>query len=228
MFVLAQPDVPVSNGAIALSVLPESIYTIASTTGQIKGKFSVCNTKSIQNHRFPKTPIQNHHFSGKFPAEPAVSAPFPAKWSDDFDAGTVEGLAKYWADQCGSFQVMPAGGGRDGNSLLQRVTIRPGANKWAGNLENPLTALGNPTADTPIKISVDVRAPKEAFDTVNNFPPVPAPTDLAAPNIAAPTFKYQAGRINGGGLVTYNAIASTTRRAPALPFCNQHDYEQPA
>ena len=93
-------------------------------------------------------------------------------------------------------QVMPAGGGRSGNTLLQRVTERPGANKWAGNLDNPLTALGNPTAKAPIKITVDVRAPKAAF--VNSTPDAISHGRSAA--AAPPSFKYQAGRINGGGL----------------------------
>ena len=29
---------------------------------------------------------------------------------------------RYWADQCGSFQVMPSDGGRQGNSLRQVFT----------------------------------------------------------------------------------------------------------
>ena len=81
----------VSGGKISMSIEPESIYTITTTTGQSKGSFA---------------------------APPAASAPFPADWSDDFDSGVVESLAKYWADQCGSFQVMPAGGGRSGLVLF--------------------------------------------------------------------------------------------------------------
>ena len=169
-------DVKVDSGKITLTVLPESVYTVTTTTGQSKGSFD---------------------------SPPAASAPFPAQWKDDFDSATVESLAKFWADQCGSFQVMPAGGGRSGNSLLQRVTLRPGTNKWAGNLDNPLTALGDPTASAPIKIAVDVRAPAEAFDQ----PPPPQAAEIlpeeeeeGEPAEAPPDFKYQAGRINGGGL----------------------------
>ena len=72
------------------------------------------------------------------PAAPAASAPFPARWADDFEASTVESLPKYWADQCGSFQIMPSSGGRTGNSILQRVPMHPGHNKWHENLKNPL------------------------------------------------------------------------------------------
>lgn len=190
MFEHTGKGVSVSGGKLTLSVDPESIYTITTTTGQSKGAFD---------------------------SPPAASAPFPADWSDDFDSATVESLAKYWADQCGSFQVMPAGGGRSGNTLLQRVTERPGANKWAGNLDNPLTALGNPTATAPIKITVDVRAPKAAF--VN---PTLDAISSARPFAAAPaTFKYQAGRINGGGLPG-SPFMATLEEAEAACAANIH------
>jgi hypothetical protein len=98
----------VNGGAIQLVVESESIYTATSTTGQ------------------------SH---GSFPVLPAPSAPFPTSWADDFDSSAVESLPKYWADQCGSWQIMPSGGGRRGNSILQRVTMRPGKNKWHSNLQ---------------------------------------------------------------------------------------------
>lgn len=187
----------VSGGKISMSIEPESIYTITTTTGQSKGSFA---------------------------APPAASAPFPADWSDDFDSGVVESLAKYWADQCGSFQVMPAGGGRSGNSLLQRAVARPGANKWAGNLANPLTALGDPTAMAPIKLSVDVRAPKEAFAPPDDSMSGAGVVAAAAP----PTFKYQAGRINGGGLKGSPFMATLAEAETACiahPSCNGITFE---
>lgn len=61
----------------------------------------------------------------------AASGPFPATYSDDFDSAAPESLAKFWADQCGSFQVMPASGGRDGHILMQRADAVPGVNQWA-------------------------------------------------------------------------------------------------
>lgn len=190
MFEHTGKGLKVSAGKLSMSIDPESIYTITTTTGQSKGSFA---------------------------SPPAASAPFPADWSDDFDSATVESLAKYWADQCGSFQVMPAGGGRSGNTLLQRVTERPGANKWAGNLANPLTALGNPTATAPIKITVDVRAPKAAF--TNSTPDA---VSHARPSAAAPsTFKYQAGRITGGGLKG-SPFMATLDEAEAACAANVH------
>ena len=65
----------------------------------------------------------------------------------------VAGLAPYWADQCGSFQAMPALHGTSRNSrtsnkgrgqaLTQRALERPGVNQWAANLKQPLTAIGD-------------------------------------------------------------------------------------
>jgi hypothetical protein len=98
------PDAPVgSDGSIQLTVAPGSIYTLTSTHGQRKG-----STRT-----------------------PPPSAKFPATHVDDFDRGPVEGLAKFWADQCGSFQVLPAPGGRRGLALTQRVTQPPGVNRSA-------------------------------------------------------------------------------------------------
>eukprot|EP01047_Picozoa_sp_COSAG01_P036908 COSAG01_NODE_2902_length_6891_cov_3.810218_8_plen_245_part_00 len=127
---------PINAGVVNLTVLPESIYTITSTTGQSRGSFDS--------------------------DPPAASATFPQNYSDSFDDSVVESLPKYWADQCGSFQIMPSGGGRDGNSMLQRVLQRPGVNKWTKNLQNPLTILGNPKASAATRLSVDVRVPSEA------------------------------------------------------------------
>ena len=134
-----------------LSIEPESIYTITTTTGQSRGKF---------------------------PIPPANSSSFPSSWEDDFDSSVVESLPKYWADQCGSFQIMPSGGGRSGNSMTQRVALRPGVNKWTRNLENPLSILGDPKASTATRLSVDVRVPADAVlepPTTGNHPPLTFP-----------------------------------------------------
>eukprot|EP00729_Bicosta_minor_P014382 gene14382-25916_t len=144
----------VANGEFVLTVEPESIYTITTTTGQQRGGF---------------------------PKPPAASAPFPTTWKDGFDGSVVESPPKYWADQCGSFQIMPSGGGRAGNSILQRVTMHPGKNKWHENLQNPLTLLGDPLANGATKVSVDVRVPAAAFPQPPPPPPTPPPRWHPAP-----------------------------------------------
>jgi hypothetical protein len=143
----------VDAGVVTLSVEPESIYTVTSTTGQLRG--------SVSN-------------------PPAASAPFPRSWTENFDSSAVESLAKYWADQCGSFQVFPSGGNRSGNSLRQRVPMHPGKNKWHENLKNPLTVLGG-IYSTPTSFSVDVRVPVEAFPQPPLPPPGPPPRWHPAP-----------------------------------------------
>eukprot|EP01048_Picozoa_sp_COSAG05_P008776 COSAG05_NODE_686_length_7932_cov_3.338823_9_plen_321_part_00 len=124
-----------ANGVVTLTVQPESIYTITTTTGQSRGSFD---------------------------SPPAASSAFPLNWTDTFDSSVVESLPKFWADQCGSFQIMPSGGGRNGNSMLQRVVQPPGVNKWTKNLQNPLSILGNPKASAATQLTVDARVPPEA------------------------------------------------------------------
>ena len=117
-------DAPVdAAGRVALTIAPGAIYSVSSTSGQRKGA---------------ATP-------------PAASARFPATWHDDFDGGRTEGLGRFWADQCGSFQLLPAEGGR-GLAMTQRVTTRPGVNRWANNLEWPLTVLGDATDAAPDRV----------------------------------------------------------------------------
>lgn len=141
-----------ASGVLTLLVEPESIYTVTSTTGQSYGAVST----------------------------PPPSTPFPLSWADDFDNSTVESLPKYWADQCGSFQVMPSGGNRSGNSIRQRVPMHPGKNKWHENLKNPLTVLGG-IQSSSTKFSVDVRVPAAAFPQPPLPPPGPPPRWHPAP-----------------------------------------------
>ena len=182
-----QPKVSVVSGRVTLTVPPNAIMTVSSTTGQRRGSFA---------------------------SPPAASAPFPKTWRDTFDDSPPETLAKYWADQCGSFQVMPAGGGRTGHALRQRVTERPGVNQWANNLDNPTTTLGNPTATGDCTVSVDVRVPESAF-----LSSTPAP---------APRFEYAHGQINGGvwkisgeyTLEEAEALCIKTNECQALTFAS--------
>lgn len=166
---------PVKAGAVTLTIEPASIYTITTTTGQSRGSF---------------------------PTPPAASSAFPSSWEDNFDSGIVESLPKYWADQCGSFQIMPSEGGRSGNSVKQRVAQRPGVNKWTRNLQNPLTILGDPKSTAATRLSVDVRVPGNAVlapPAVGGKPP---------PNLTLPGFMLGlCGRIS---VVGHNTAAGGT------------------
>ncbi len=65
------------------------------------------------------------------------SAPFPLPYNDDFSTTTYayDAMAKYFADQGGSFAV------RNG-SLTQVVPIDPGPNGWVGN-PDPVSLIGD-------------------------------------------------------------------------------------
>ena len=163
-------DVPVSDsGRIALDVTPGAIYSITSTHGQRKG-------------------------SARRPPPP--SAAFPARYQDDFDGGVVEGTARFWADQCGSFQLMAMASPdaaaaepppppslssrprqaaqRPGLALTQRVTQRPGVNRWASNLAWPLTVAGDPTdsGDRTVQAAVWLGPPPPSPSTPTPLAPV--------------------------------------------------------
>ena len=90
---------------------------------------------------------------------------------------TERAACRYWADQCGSFQIVPSGGNRTGQSIRQRVPMPPGKNKWHENLKNPLTVLGAAHGQAAVAtvFRVDVRAPAEAFPQPPLPPPGPPP-----------------------------------------------------
>lgn len=160
------------NLVFSMVVQPQTLYTITSTTGQRKGEY---------------------------PAPPA-SAPFPRVWKDDFDDTADESLGVYWADQCGSFQVMPQLIPGHGKALRQRVSAQPGVNSWNGNLQNPLTVLGDSNPRTSAyrrtSVSVNVRLPTPASLTVD--------AALSAP-LSTPTFvPHPQHRIFGRGYVVGN------------------------
>eukprot|EP01052_Picozoa_sp_SAG31_P049309 SAG31_NODE_10735_length_1104_cov_1.162189_1_plen_317_part_01 len=134
------------DGTFTVTVEPASVYTVSTTTGQRKGGFE---------------------------HPPAPSAPFPMPYGDTFDASPAERLPRFFADQAGSFQTMPAGGERSGMSVWQRATKRP-CDRGAGchgtlaswNLKEPLTIIGDPTFSLDSSIAVDARIPGMAFEAV--------------------------------------------------------------
>ena len=152
-----QPEAAESGATtlvLSLRVQPQSLYTVTTTTGQTKGSFA-----------------------GAVPA----SFAFPSTWKDGFDDRLDESLGKFFADQCGSFQVMPhldpRGGGK---ALRQRVTVKPGVNSWDGNLDSPLTVIGdaNPATNVYKRTSISVRL---------WLPPAPPATLSSAQLLLPPT-----------------------------------------
>lgn len=121
------PDVPVQAGSFQLTLQPDAIYTVASTRGQAKGSA----------------------------APPPPPAPFPAAYADDFESTPAEQEGRFWADQCGSWQVVEEGAGSANHVLRQRVTQLPGVNQWTVNAPVPITVLGDTTwrdTDTAVRV----------------------------------------------------------------------------
>lgn len=134
-----------SDGRVAVTVQPGAIYTLASAAGR-------------QQRGAPTA------------ARPA--APFPACHSDDFDETAIGAPGRYWADQCGSFEVAPALG-RAGRALAQRVARRPGTNRWDANLAHPITVLGDALEAAPQRLSAKVLP----------LPPFHAPSDVVVEQV---------------------------------------------
>lgn len=124
------PDVTVSsNNAVSIMAHPDTIYTLSSWyNGQSKGNASI-----------------------------PASAPFPLPYSENFESYAIDDLAKYFADDGGSFQVAlsPDGDAKRGKVYKQWVQREAGVNRWGTNTD-PISYIGSP-AWTSIEIKVDVR-----------------------------------------------------------------------
>jgi alpha-L-fucosidase len=187
----------------SLLVQPQSLYTISTTTGQQKGAHPL----------------------------PPPSGAFPAEWSDDFDSTADETLGKYFADQCGSFQVMPLAPGGRGKALRQRVSQQPGVNSWNGNLLNPLTLIGDANAATNVydqtTLGVRLRLP---------MPPPSSPDDptadaaAVAPPQLPPFIAHANNRLFGRGYwqITGNfTLAEAEAKCLVEPQCKAMTMESP-
>jgi hypothetical protein len=89
-------DITPVNGTYSLTVDPNAIYSLTTTTGQSKGS-----------------------------ATGSAPASFPLPYSDNFSSYSSGSLAKYFYDTNGSFEVDPCLGGRGGNCFEQVVTSKP-------------------------------------------------------------------------------------------------------
>jgi galactosylceramidase len=135
------PDVQVGDdNTIRFEALPDTVYTLSSWfNGQSKGSTDI----------------------------PAVGD-FPKPYSDNFDSYHVDDLARFMADDGGSFQICNGSeANRTGQVLKQWVRHENGVNRWGGNTE-PITYFGSPNW-TDVSLSVDVYIP------MNGTPPPPSP-----------------------------------------------------
>ncbi len=89
-------DITPNAGRFSLTLQPNRVYTITTTTGQ-----------------------------GKSSAAGPGATTFPLPYSDNFDAYPVSRQAKYLADEDGAFEVTGCGGGRGGNCVRQMAPQAP-------------------------------------------------------------------------------------------------------
>jgi galactosylceramidase len=86
-----------ANGAFTETFQPECVYTLATTTGQAKGR-----------------------------AVPPPAAPFPVPFKDDFESYRVGVTPRYFSDQAGTFETFTRadGQGKDLRQVLPQMGIR--------------------------------------------------------------------------------------------------------
>ena len=102
------------GGAFSVTVQPNSVYSITTTTGQAKGTVS---------------------------APPR--APLALPYSDNFDSYPAGKLARYMTDFQGGFETAPCGGGRTGGCVRQVINRAPIAWP-IGSSMRPATVIGDP------------------------------------------------------------------------------------
>jgi hypothetical protein len=110
---IRQEDIKVENRELTITVVPDAIYSLTTTSGQSKGRAA---------HDIPK------------PSD------FPRMYSNDFENQDLNTAAKYFMDQHGSFEVVQRPDKK--GKCLQQISLTPGI-CWRCDFKNPLTILGD-------------------------------------------------------------------------------------
>lgn len=111
---IRKADIKVENGEFEITVQPNSIYSLTTTRGQIKG----LTTNKI----------------------PSNTGGQPLNYFNDFESQELNSSAKYFSDQHGTFEVV-SNPTKKGKCLKQISTI-PGI-CWRCGFDNPVTIMGN-------------------------------------------------------------------------------------
>lgn len=96
---------------------------------------------------------------GSYPAPPKRTG-FPVPYDDDFESCTLHSEGAYFYDQAGSFECLPAPGGRSGVAMRQQVPALPIC--WGGDIL-PVSMVGADTF-TDASQSVDFYFEEAAHD----------------------------------------------------------------
>ena len=109
-------SIPVENDEFSITMEPNHVYSLTTTTGQGKGT-----------------------------AEPdaTVHDQLDVPYKEDFDSLDSEDLAPYFSDLNGAFAAAPAKGDRDGMGYTQKTTRQPIPWNNAGYMD-PTTVFGDP------------------------------------------------------------------------------------
>ena len=107
-----QADVIPQNGSFTMILDPGCLYSVTTASGQSKGVTT-----------------------------PPPSAPLAFPYKDDFQQYGLGKTPRYFSDQNGTFEVAPAGGGRNGKCLRQVIVAKPVV--WNSDAD-PGTIIGDP------------------------------------------------------------------------------------
>ncbi|GHJ46915.1 galactosylceramidase [Catellatospora sp. TT07R-123] len=119
-------DITPSGGAYTLTLQPNRIYTVTTTSGGGKGTAT----------------------------SPATSA-LPLPYTDGFESYGVRGMAKYFSDMQGSYEVRGCAAGRTGNCLQQVAPVRP--INWQDD-SDAYTLVGDPAwSNYTVSLDVDMQ-----------------------------------------------------------------------
>lgn len=149
-FIKKEP-LTVEHGKFELAIEPGRVYTITSTTGQMKGTAA------------PRADIYSR-----------MELPY----KEDFERYEPGKLARFYSDINGAFETAPSGGGRSGMSLRQVLTDKP-LSWWHGVIQ-PATFMGDPRWWGDYEASADVLLEQPgAIELVGRISGVKRSTQLA-------------------------------------------------
>ena len=153
--------VPIVNGSFQITLVPDSIYTLTTTTGQQKGEF---------------------------PSPPSPE-PFPVPYTESFENYRVGHMPKYISDQVGSFAVQPrlGGPGQAFQQMVEELPISWGGDATHNHeSKQPLSVLGDWNS-TNCAIAAEVAITGQAVPIKSYPPPTPLSTNVVlAVNVGGP------------------------------------------
>jgi hypothetical protein len=120
-------DVSPTQGSFAVTLQPDHVYTLSTTTGQHKGTAQTAG------------------------AGPAAQLSLPFR--EDFEQVGSTGLARYFQDVQGGFQAAPCEGGRIGTCYRQEISEAP--IPWHKTRNEPVTIVGDPRWWGDYSVDVD-------------------------------------------------------------------------